>query len=1283
MSGTPPTHPLEPFLPFDDPARDDAWFENAVRDLLRLHGYLNVEFYGGPGDRQEGIDIRADDDGQHIGIQAKKRDEFGDRDVEDAVTAATYPADRFILALSRRATVGARKAIDRHKDRWELWDKVRLSDLVRELPHNTAVHYIEGHFHPAFVETFLGAGRSTTFVERDTYFASFSDPNRLIYHGWQRVGPSTPLDEITTFLSDERERVAFVTGAIGLGKTKALYDFTVDETVASHRVYFLTPRSMITAESLREIRAGNCLVVVDDADDVESLPALLGHLLQRSEAKLLITVSAAGFPKLRDSVVELGFEPAQIREVRLERLGRNHTIQLVQQVLGREYAQVEEAIVMHASDSPLTTILTTRLIRDRQTSEAALESEERVRELVSALYRDVTIGAVSEEIPRSDVKAVLQVLAATGPAKLEQDDWLERAAAFLDWDVDRLLRALDAIDAAGVLLRRGFRYSIAPEIVRQAILLDACVAHGRATRFPTKLYEFFPLSVQLLRNVAIADVESRRSNGPVLFDGPWQMAEAGMRETYSLERASFFEHLDELAFYKPDEVFELVSYLIDHPATNDETQPFAEYGERFIARHDTVLRHVPKVLRAVMLSSPAHVRACVEILWRLGKNKETRSVDSDPLRTIKELAGYENGFGTRVAEEVVEAVAALVDAGEVDEVQHSVLELISPVLARDITSFTSRGSQLVVQRAVLQVQSVTALRDRAIAVLSVAAIASEHRNADTAIKMLGELMREPMNQWVTPSEETIAAWDRERNMAFDAFDNIIDAGTWPVRELRIANVLPWYARHSPSAVVRTRSGAILERLTPSAGRDRYRALIPEFLRFDTFVDVGADNAWNDGARLADEFVDATARELLAAYDDPAAMLDDLATRIGVIESAGIACTPQYLFASIDALNKPFSSRLLDVILARNDTRFYRWLDPFIRGLLMANPVEGETLARRLLEVGNIDVAVSVAHGLRFKGNSTAVDATARNALFEELLRHADVRVRMAAADAMIFFTRNYPERAPDLIIGAEIGEESQLAHQLFMSLPNDAATLDDATLERFVQKLRTVKELEYWPLEFLRRIAPTHPKLIMGLFAWRITHGSPDHEYRAVPYVDTTLRKVFEAMVQSSDFGTEFFPMLAQYRDLTQGRRHDFGILFGYVAVAAPEVAEAAIERALNSDDSEQQHAAVAWVRAVPHEALSDDVEFLVRIVERAFIVSREFGDKLYGPILNALTSGAESVDAYKAAPSDVRLQIVADAAIAKELSPRARRLFEALREHGRRSAERTIRHTEETLGPQ
>ncbi len=1276
--GALPIRPRIPYLPFNDPNQPWPWFEEAVRDLFRrVGGYTNVEFHGVSGDDQAGIDIRADSDERgHLGIQAKKVANFGARDVAKAVAQATYRADGYILALSQRATVGARTELGKHA-KWELWDQVRLSDAVRELPHDEAADYIERNLGASFVAPFLGRGRVTTFIGHDAYFEPFVDPARPINHAWTRVGSPAALDELRSFLASG-ERVAIVTGPIGIGKTKTAYDLTATP-IPGRSTVFHVPGMAVTSEALRELRFGPGLLVVDDAPDVDGLQALLTHALRMPELKILLT-GPSSTTLLYDSVVQAGFAPDEVRPIPLRPLTREPTIALVRQVLGNEDPHVEEAIVKFAIDTPLDTILTTRLLRDQRSNPSDLKSNADVRDLVRSLYREIATGRVSDDVPKDDVKATLQLLAALGPAKIEDEVWLAGAAAAVDMDVDRLLRALDALDDAGVLVRRGFQYLIAPEMLRQSILLEALVVRGRQTAFHLRLLEHFPLNAQLLRNIAIADLESRTTDGPDVFTPAWYHVQEIVKSANSLVRAQFLESLNELGFYKPDDVYELVTYLVAHPATNEDTQPFFNAG--FVLTHDDVLREIPGVLRFVMLGSPNLVARCVQLLWHLGKESDTNHSREDPLRLITDLAAYEIGVGSGLAARIVDAVGALLDRGERDTPQHSLLDLVAPVLKRDVSSMLSRATQLTIHRTVLAVDSVRLLRDRTISMVAASALGPDDRRADRAIKLLVDLLRDPENQIVEPTLETIASWDRERAMAFDAFDRIIVGGAWPIRELRIFHSLGFYAQYGRTRLVLERAGSILDRLAPTAERNRYRAMIDSFLVFDTFVDLRTeDPAVGEQRRAA--FLERTTEQLVAEFPEPNGLLEDLAARLDAIGRAGLGGTPWHIFWEISRLRPDLSDSLGEAILERGDPRYLQGIAPFVATRLERDPASGEAFAHRVLNQGSIEAAIGVSNALPLRVGSDDRDGEMRQRLFARLLSDPRLEVRRAAAHNLLFFKRRYPDRIVALALTTNIDDDAQLANRIFMALPSGIDHADHAILEALVSKLARVPDLEYWPLSFLSKIAPTRSSIVLTLFGARIFDGPDERSYHAIPYVGREFDELIQALLESPSFEQELLA-LSHRKGLTHRECDRVALLVGRVGEAAPDIVKRMVEAALDDADVEGQQVGVSWLRHVPHEMLTTDVDYVIRILERAYASSEDLGSRLEGPITNALVSGAEAVGHYEPAPSDLRLTAIGDAALQREgLSPYVRRFFEGLRRMGQRRAEHSIRSAEEAFGPQ
>jgi hypothetical protein len=1275
--GTPPSRPLEALLPFDDSSRDDRWFENAVRDLMRLIGYENVEFYGGPGDPQEGIDIRATHQGRRVGVQAKKRETFPESEADAAIAAATYQADDYVLALARRATVGVQRAIDRTGGRWQLWDKVTLSEMVRQLDHDVAVRYIEQHFHPAHVETFLGRAQARTFIERERFFAPFLNPDGFIYHEWNRIDSAKTLAQFQDALAAHGVRVVVVSGRIGSGKSKLLHDATSGPW--ERQLYFVAPGASITPESLQELRSESAVVVVDDADDVGELPVLFGHALSRPTVTMVLSVSALGRRSLLESLLQLGFSSDAVVDVQLPRLGRADTVALVQQVLPGEHRELDDAVVRFASDTPLSTLLTARVIREQHVSASGVSSVQSVRALIRALYRDIAIGNVRSDMAPEDVRSVLELVAIMGPVRIQDDEWLAGAAAFLRWEQDRLLRVVDALDDSGIVVRHGHHYTIAPELLRQSIVLEACVAGGRATSFPGRVLQAFPFNVRVLRNIAIADVESHEDSGPEIFAPVWTTIVEQVRAAHSADRLEFFSKLKEVAYLKPVECLRLIREILDSPATNDDQQPFANV---FIVDHNHVVRTFPDQLRAIAYTAPERTPEVVRLLWRLAPENMTWTHES-PVATIRDLARFDPRVGLRVPELVVRAVREMIDAAEVDTERHSLIDLVSPALARDLTLSTSDHIRLLIQRTVVDVAATRSVRDAALALIGQAARGSDARRADAALKALGELLRDPMNLPREPTADERAAWDRESAAVFDVFEELVDRDSMALRGLRIRDTLWCLTPHAGSEFVRARATPLLERVERDPEVSRYRALAPEFRRFDSFVDVGARDAWLAADGLVAAFMENMARDYRQRCPDAISLLDEIAARMRTCEQAGVQATPQELFRYLTDHDPDFGPALMSAIMSRGDEIFLRFVDALLMPMFLRSPALAVELANRLLETGSAAAAIAVAHAAAVRGDGEDTSAADRERLLTTVLRDSRADVKRAATHPYHFFANRYPESAARIIMASDVGCDAQLADELLSGLPHDLSALDDATVTALLGKLRDVNDLRHWASDVLQRLIPQRTVMVVEFLVWRLRLAPDRHDYHPIPYVDISFSRMLDELVQAPQFEEAFARLVECYSSSPPRSRYFFDLLMGQLARGAPARLKTAITAALASSDAELHRTGVSWLRNLPHEVVTNDLDFVVCTVERSCEIDLEFGRTVTAALVNAIGFGAEAVAMYEAAPRDIRIQNVARGALAREVSPDARELFEQLLACGERSAQESILYAEDTFGPQ
>lgn len=473
----------------------------------------------------------------------------------------------------------------------------------------------------------------------------------------------------------------------------------------------------------------------------------------------------------------------------------------------------------------------------------------------------------------------------------------------------------------------------------------------------------------------------------------------------------------------------------------------------------------------------------------------------------------------------------------------------------------------------------------------------------------------------------------------------------------------------------------MESIAPSEDRDKFRSLISLFRRPEDFVDIREVADFDLGARRAGEFLARTVQEWIANRE-PADFLADVAARLDVIDASHVSGSPEDIFRALTYIAPEYGVRVRDAVLAGGNARFYLNVAPFVQAALVREPENGVAIARRLLGTGNSDAAGAVAAALGYRVEQPNPEDEARRvALFREVFTYDDSLVRRRAAFSFGFFRFDYPATAAPTVAETPVGTDSAFAEGLYTTL--HGRDVDDALVQPLIDNLREVDDLDYWATDFLRRIAPERSRAVLQFLLERIRLRTERHNYQPIPHAGVTFGPLVDALLQSQTFEMDFLEIIAEYHTLSSLEQFWFDQLYGYVAERAPEMAKRLIAGALAAEDELTRSMAVRWLHRVPHDLLTSDVSYVVRLMERGCAVNQDLSQAVYVAIVGALASGASTLAPYQPAPSDQRLMDVAAAALQLDLSICARRWFERMQARGQADAERTIRHSEETFGPQ
>ena len=546
-----------------------------------------------------------------------------------------------MLVLSRVASPAARNAAT--SAGWEVWDH---DDVVRKLQlevNRESARRVLETFFPGWTEDFLGIREGSPWARPDEYFAGQTEESAFS-HAYELIGRDDEIAKVLEWARGDGSSL-LLTGPAGAGKSRFLMEAARRITAASipSVVYFVEKTATVDLEHFRWL-GGRTVIIVDDAHDRDDLEVIIRGSLLRSEQhtrpRLLFATRDYGKPRILTELAEHGHEFPR-PTVHLAPLRLPDASRLASQVLG---APANSPLVLRlaavTSDCTLLLVAAGYLLKTKYVDPAFLDDEEDFRVAVlERMYRDHVHGAgnLHGGLRASDV---LRFLAAVHPFDFDDDGSLEAACRMLGSPRDTLTAALGEIIRTGVVVKRGSRLRLQPDLLADHILVSACFDRTlrRATGYADRVWQ---ASTAVLRHnliVNVARIDWRLSETGIsaesMLTEAWNMLEREFQESVMPKRLELLKLLEKVAFYQPERTLSLLEWALDHELPPEHTV-FGLYD------HDYVQVRVGPVLRVCAHHREWLYRAC-ELLWRLAQSdlRETNPHPDHPVRILCDLASY-------------------------------------------------------------------------------------------------------------------------------------------------------------------------------------------------------------------------------------------------------------------------------------------------------------------------------------------------------------------------------------------------------------------------------------------------------------------------------------------------------------------------------------------------------------------------------------------------------------------------------------------------------------------
>jgi|GEM_PF-4798179 len=653
-------------LPYD--RLNGPEFEEFLCDFLAAAGHgrfgsrvRQVQRRGRSGQAQGGVDILLSlENGQTVAVECKHRRDWTDTETSDAITKATFPADRYILALTRTNDTAIQDVIRAQPPgKWEVWFGEDIARMFgQHLSNADGARVLTTHFGGGLCRDFLGFSEACHFLTAPAFFAGLLDAAHTFHHAWPVLGRSAERRALDRFVRDPAQAVLVLPAAGGRGKSKLLHRFSWRFALRhpGWSLRFMDAGNGIPddlAAHLDRLPAGPVLLVLDDAHRVEhDLPRLLREV-RRSEGRLkLICATRPQAQRVIDAALaEAEMDQSLVRrEEELAKPNEEALTAWVHRQLRRMGYRTELAwpLIQMAEGSWLLLTVGLRIL-EKEERFPSLDAEAMQR-FVMQKFGELTSGTICRDQPKERVQDLLHLLAAWSPMP-EGDGFRTRAAEFLQCRKSDIETICHALLDAGVLRSSRTGQRLTPDVLADHLLYEKCL---QSPSYPQELATHFAGEnlASLLRN--LAEVERRAARNNTRAASVLQPIFQAQREQF--EHARFYQRdkLIELwcgiAVYAPARFLEMARLAVDLHTEPDGVEPDEEEAAFLLnfsrhvppRQHSDVIRRLPPALAEVADYHESHRSEAMNLLWGLALRWSAHDFSNEqhPVAALGNIKAY-------------------------------------------------------------------------------------------------------------------------------------------------------------------------------------------------------------------------------------------------------------------------------------------------------------------------------------------------------------------------------------------------------------------------------------------------------------------------------------------------------------------------------------------------------------------------------------------------------------------------------------------------------------------
>ena len=1197
-------------------------FESFCAELLtrryRAKGGT-VSRYGGPGSKQHGIDIVVTGPfGTHT-FQCKRVDEFGAQKVHTAVAEQTYASDLKVLLLSNVASPKARDAMAAHEG-WELWDREDLTRRLHELSFDDRVDLVDIYFNGKR-QDLLGLDEAGPFQSSDDFFKPFLVPDRFFNHTWQVVGREQEVAQVLEHARNPEVVLTCLAGAPGLGKSRLLRHIVAELHAgdASLRIKLVSPTEEVKAVHLDRLRnpQGNTLLVVDDAHEREDLGLLLRHAaVPDNRTRLLFAMRPYGKEALRLQAAEVSLLGALVQFVDMQPQTVAQATALATEVLRECDGPVSAAaeIAKTTYTTPLVTVLAAQLVAKKKVSMALLNNVADFRACVLTCVQDVVAGEIATGQDDWKVRAILRAVALVQPIIPDDPGLLTILKLTEDVDESDAARLLRLLNEAGVLLKRGVRHRLAPDLLADEVIQGNYI--NRDGTANSRVHAVFDqANAEHLKNLLVN-----------LGRLDWRLREGATTDSVLLSSLHPKLRWQE-KYHNPHlEAVEAVAYYQPRLAL--------DFAKRLIAEGHGDSSSVCNMLRNAAYTFD-HLEEACKLLWLAGR-ADARALHQQPghgIRILKELAEFEPNKPVDYVQAVVRFALDLLERPATLKFTYTPFAILEGPLGTEMETTTASRMTMTIHRYQLPLTVAQEVRDEVTSSLLRFMREGPPRRAFLAAQTMSEALRGPMH-----GDTSDGAWSREHQKLLRAMlEALKSTDISPVVLVRAAQSASWHAFYGP-AQTRPDAHAILELLNRDLPTRLVRAL----------VDGWGTDTWElsealereahvaDRARLTQEL-----RDAFTAVSELSELLEMWMAEIAFVAGSGYGAP----FLLVNHLLENVSGFAIDVIERSNDSQESRLADYVGKALSVVIAADNTSLVDEFLRRSRDSVPVlrqiSEAYA-RFESNRAYRPSEIE--LLKRIFQSKDEMVGRHAASLVQQVAKRSPALAVELVCEVDLEAHPRAIHDMFMWLSSEKTIPPNELRSRrrqLLNKLRPLPKLEdHWVLKFLSSSIKEDGQAVVELVQERLKEAS-----RRKDWAYTPLRKRHRGDgvgLLSAPNGPRLLRDILEWGLIEAVDHASIRRLGEAVAGLCGKFEKTLFEVLLSfmsTPTSERATLVAAVLRQAQNDFIYESPTFIRELLNTAELVGQAALDDLHAAIVVATRSGMRGGGVGQPFPEDVKLE--------------------------------------------